>query len=233
MKTLGLTRAALAAAAAAMIVLGSVSPASALDAQVGSGVLAPPTQKVDGETGGELLGQVWAFGYSLPVSENPLEGHFACLPLGHTGRVTWVAGPITCTAPAGTKLLVYGASSACSDVEPPPFFGADEAAQRECAAAADEGNASILVSVDGGQPIQLLTAQYEVFSPQMHVQLPADNILGVPAQPATLTAHGWVAALIGLSPGLHAVHTHRAFSDGSSFDFDYALRITAAGGGSE
>ena len=224
---------ALAAAIGVALLLGTGPPASAVERSIHSGVLVPPAQKVDGMTGGEMLGQHWVYNYTLPVPENPLAGHFTCLPLGRTGQVMWVAGPITCTAPAGTKLQVYGASSACSNVEPPPFYGADEAAQRQCAAAADERNASIQVSIDGSPTIELLSPQFEVFTPQLHVQLPPNNILEIDAQPATLTAHGWVAELIGLQPGLHRVHTLRTFSDGSTRVFDYALHITAGGGGSE
>ena len=205
---------------------GVASPASAQTPQRHGVVLVPPAHRVDGRTGGQLLGEVWRLTYSLPAAENPLTGHYSCRLLGRTGRVTWVAGPITCTARAGTALFIFGASTACSDVEDPPYFGADAAAQRACAETADQYNVSATVAVDGGPPIELITPRYEVFTPQQHVQLPADNILGVEPQPATLSAHGWVAAFIGLRPGLHTVTTDRQFIDGTSFVLHFALQIT-------
>jgi hypothetical protein len=226
MRTTRLMKAALTATFGLTLLLG---PAAAGSAQVwhrDSDVLLPPSQRVDGMTGGQLLGQAWFYSYSLPVPENPLAGNFRCLHLGRTGRVMWVAGPITCTAPEGTKLLVYGASSACSNVEQPPYYGADETAQRACARASDQDSVSIKVSIDGGLPIDFREPRYEVFSPQLRVQLPPDNIVGVDPQPATFTAHGWVAVLTGLRPGLHTVQAERRFSDGSTFVFRYALEIT-------
>jgi hypothetical protein len=205
---------------------GVASPAIAQTQPRHAAVLVPPAHRVDGKTGGQLLGEVWRTSYSLPAAENPLNGHYRCIHLGRTGRVVWVAGPITCTARVGSALLIYGASSACSNVEDPPDFGADAAAQRACAKAANQVNASATAVIDGAHPIELISPRYEVFSPQQHVQLPPDNLLGLDPQPATLSAHGWVAVLVGLRPGLHTVTVHRQFTDGTSFDFQYALQIT-------
>ena len=38
----------------------------------------------------------------------------------------------TCTIPAGTALLLPLLDASCSTVEPPPFFGRDEAELRAC-----------------------------------------------------------------------------------------------------
>ena len=73
---------------------------------------------------------------------------------------------------------------------------------------------SAQLTVNGGEPLDLQTRPYPIFSPQRHVPLLADNFLGVPAGPATFTAWGWVAWLKHLPPGVHTLGTEAVFDDG-------------------
>jgi len=64
---------------------------------------------------------------------------------------------------------------------------------------------SSLIAVDGGEPVEQIAARFERTSPQRTVELPADNVLGVPPQTATFVAHGWVALVRKLRAGEHTI----------------------------
>jgi hypothetical protein len=178
------------------------------------GAVISPVHSAAGLTGGELLGESWATEFESPP------GAFVggCIPLGKNGKVVF---PLTdenftsfCTVKPGTPVFLAPGSE-CSDVEDPPFFGADEAAQRACALAADEEFfVSAVMTVDGGEPVDLLTPRFELFSPQMSVELPPDNVFEIPAQPVTFVAHGWGVLVRGLRPGEHVIALEVETSDG-------------------
>jgi hypothetical protein len=177
------------------------------------GAVVAPVHKVAGLTGGELLGEAWAQILSHPA--DTFSG--SCMPLGRNGKVVSPEpGPdftATCTVKRGTSLFFWFGSE-CSNVEEPPFFGADEAEQRACAVAADvpffeEAH----LTVDGGEPVDILNPRFELFSPQRTVDLPADNNLGVEPQTATFTAHGWGALVRKLRPGQHTITVEVATAD--------------------
>jgi hypothetical protein len=110
----------------------------------------------------------------------------------------------TCTIPVGTSVLI-AAGSECSNVEEPPFYGADYPAQLRCAIAADREWTALSISIDGADPVNLLRRRYEAVSRQQSVTLPEGNILGVAAGPATFTAHGWQVLVRNLRPGTHTI----------------------------
>ncbi len=167
------------------------------------GGVATPVHKVAGLSGGELWGELWVQDLSHP-------GAFSgnCIPLGNKGKVLApIPGPdftASCTVKPGTPLF-FAFGSECSDVEGPPFFGGDEEAQRACAIVADEFFVAARITVDNGKTVEMLNPRFEVISPQQTVELPADNVFGVPPQTATLVAHGWAALVRGLGPGEHTI----------------------------
>ena len=186
--------------AALAVAMCAAPVASAHDQEMGGGHLVPPHARVDGLTAGQVMGEAWYRNLTLPVAENPLFGNGEkCARLGRKGKVLLAIGVQACTVPEGTTVYVIGITNFCDNVEPEPFFGADEAAQRKCAVAALAPiTESIRLTVDGRKSFDLQNRRNEIFSPQRHVQLLADNFLGVPAGPATFTAWGWVAWLKGL-----------------------------------
>jgi hypothetical protein len=178
------------------------SPVAVAHPHKHGGAVVKPAHKVAGLSGDELLGESWVQLLSIPA--DTLAG--SCIPVTHK-----VVSPkpdpdlnATCTVKKGTSLFIPVGSN-CSDVEPPPFFGADEAAQRECAIAADEFFVAISIAVDGGEPVDIRNPRFELISPQRTVVLPEDNILGVPPGPATFVAHGWAALVKKLRPGEHTI----------------------------
>jgi hypothetical protein len=148
------------------------------------------------------LGELWETVLETPTPDNPFTGGDPCVDLGGMVAPFALIGTptLSCTVKTGTRLFVVAASSECSNVEAPPFFGADEAERRACARAADAPFAGSTVRLDGKA-----VALSEVETSDLTIELPADNILGVPAQQAFSVAHGWVARLHPLTPGRHTI----------------------------
>ena len=207
-----MSRRCFAVLAVVAVALCAATGVSAHPHKHGGGVVVP-VHKVAGLTGGELLGEGWVQELSVPA------GTFSggCFPIGPKGKV--VGGSpgddmtLTCTIKKGTSPFIYIGSN-CSNVEPPPFYGADEAAQRECAVAADEFFVAISIAVDGGEPVDIRKPRFELISPQRTVVLAEDNFLGVPAGPATIVAHAWGALVKKLRPGEHTVTVVVTDADG-------------------
>jgi hypothetical protein len=179
----------------------------------GGGVVAPAKDK--------WLGESWAQIYSLPLSENPFAGNGnPCLTLAHK-VIQEIGGP--CTIEQGTAfMLAFG--SAWSNVEDP--FPQTREEQLAVATAADrEFVAGMTVTVDGGDPVEIRTPRFELFSPQRTVLLPADNGLGVPSQIVTLSAHGWGAVVRKLGVGDHDVVGDTLFADGEHFVVHHILTV--------
>jgi hypothetical protein len=164
-----------------------------------------PAHRVVGVSGGELIGQGFARGYARPAGESPSP----CGRLGPKDKVFVVSTTgetTTCTIKPGTPVFIFGLGGACSNVEPAPFFGEDEAAQRECAEAfTEEFVQELRVSVDGEAPVDIRTDAFELFSPQMTFQLPPDNGFGIPPRSGTLVAVTYSALIRGLPPGQHTI----------------------------
>ena len=94
-------------------------------------------------------------------------------------------------------------------MEPPPFFGRDEAELRACASKAvdtAEGAfdmSAMRLTVDG-ETIADLSA-YRAATPRFTLWLPEDNLLGSDQRVADSVADGYQVMLSPLSPGEHEV----------------------------
>jgi hypothetical protein len=210
--------AALAVGLGLAVTLLAAPVASGHANQSGARIVAP-TGTWDGRTAGELLGEVWYRLYSLPAADNPwfFNGD-PCFRLGRRGGVLYPANPgldRLCTVKQGIPVYVQGISTAWSSAEDP--YPRTEATQRALALASDETAAKSLISVDGGTPVDVRARRFGVFSPQRTLRLPAENILEIPPprKPITLTAHGWMAMLVDLPLGLHAIRSETTWVDGS------------------
>lgn len=178
-----------------------------------------------GLNGGRYLGEFWAGFYGTAVDQLP-----GCARLGPHDRVLFVPDfAAVCTTREGDPLFVEGLIAAISNLEDP--FSSDAATQLKTARDFDYGAAlEIHLAVDGGTPVDLRDPRFEVVTRQQTVQLPENNIFGPGVEPQviTLTAHGWVATVRGLSPGLH--HIVRTgvfdFGDGPTADvYDQTVRV--------
>jgi hypothetical protein len=214
-----LRRLCLAALIAAISALALAGPASAHPVAHAAAPqerhLVPAAGRLAGLTGGQLIGEETRQLLELPATENPLAGAGeSCFRAGHRGKVLilWTRpadqAPAECTVKPGTSVFLFGAWAFCDEVEPDPFFAVGEEAQRRCAVEDLRtllGVDAILVTVDGGPPIDIASERFLAVSPQGTAQLPDDNILGVPAQETTFVTAGYVAMLRPLPPGEHTI----------------------------
>jgi hypothetical protein len=125
----------------------------------------------------------------------------------------------TCTIPAGTALLLPLLDASCSTVEPPPFFGRDEAELRACTEALFAPRAELTAVIDGVSIPDL--ERYRVQSDLFTVALPEDNVLEL--EPAILKGviDGYWLLLAPLPPGEHELR----FGGGLP-EIDFATEVT-------
>lgn len=201
---------------AALAVALCAAPVAAADGshKHGRNAAVVPVHKVAGTPAGQFIGEGFVDDYEA-LADSPPED--PCATVGEK-RKALVMGPTnettTCTVNRRTQLVIFGLGSACSDIEPPPFFGADEAAQRACTIAFDHAFVTELrVTVDGRAPVDFRTERFEVVSPQMTAEVPPDNAFGLPAGPATLVAHAWMAQVRKLRPGQHTISVDAVTTD--------------------
>jgi hypothetical protein len=160
--------------------------------------------------GGRLLGEQIAAIAALPASD---QGPDCELLAGGKVLAPHASG---CTVRPGMTVSLRTFWNECSNVEPP--FSSDAAVQRNCAAEFDRATIKALrVRINQGTTTDIRTRRFEVFSPQMVVQLPADNIFGVNPQTINFSVHGWVATVKGLVPGANTVRIELVFADGETF----------------
>jgi hypothetical protein len=178
-----------------------------------------------GTSGSKLLGEVW-----FQLLANPVDTFGGdCIPLTRKGDVVAPEPDANltaqCTVKKGTALFFYFGSD-CSDVEPPPFFGADAEAQRACAVAVDHDFfTGATISVDGAEPIAFLKPRFELVSRQRSVDLPPDNFLGVPAGPATFVAHAWAVQVSKLHKGPHTIAVVVSDEEGGVSTFTASIDV--------
>jgi hypothetical protein len=218
------------------LALGGPAAASAQDATplaspaAGPTVL-PPDEPAYGLTYGEWAARSSQWVLSLPLDVNPhADPTGEHCGYGQAGPVFFLAGSDTgtaeraCTVPAGTALLLPLLAASCTTVEPPPFFGRDEAELRACAEALFATRAELTATVDGVAVPDL--ERYRAQSPLFTVALPADNWLGVEPAVAAGVADGYWLLLAPLPPGEHELRFGGALPEiGVVAEFTYHLTV--------
>ena len=120
----------------------------------------PPNAHPFGASYGEWQARWFEWFIEIPAPVNPLFDETGELCGTNQSGPVWFLAPVAhpgtttraCTVPTGTGFFVQGLGNECSNVEPPPFFGATEAELRACAAAGYEaffGDATQSITVDG------------------------------------------------------------------------------------
>jgi hypothetical protein len=129
-----------------------------------------------------------------------------------------------CTVPASVPLLLHLFGANCSTVEPPPFFGRDEAELRTCTTALLDTTTVLTASVDGVAIPDL--ERYRVQTPLFRVALPADNYLGVEPTTVEAVGEGYFLVLAPLPPGEHEVRVGGVLPDvGVSLETAFNLTV--------
>ncbi len=207
----------------------------------GPGVaVLPPDAQVAGLNLAEWSTRSWQWIFSFPQDVNPFsdDGGARC-GYGQSGPVFFLAGAEhtverTCVVPSGVHLLAPLAGSECSTVEPPPFFGRDEAELRRCASDAVDMAETTLdmttmqLTVDG-QTVDDLSA-YRTSTPLFTLQLPEDNLLGSSQRVADSVADGYLVLLSPFSVGEHVVTiAGPGPQPGETITITYRLTVVSGG----
>jgi hypothetical protein len=202
------------AAASVVGVLLAPSAASAKNAHV-----YQPNSHPFGASHGQWQARWFQWFMNIPAPLNPIfdETGKRCA-VNQSGPV-WFTAPLavtgtitrTCRIPTGTGIFIIGVANECSNIEPPPFFGATEAELRGCAAAGFEefwGDAAVTIAVDGVSIGD--TDRYRVQTPLFDYTLPADNLFGLPAGTTATKAisDGQGVIVKPLPPGAHRIVFH-------------------------
>ena len=175
----------------------------------------PPTAHPFGASLGEWQARWFTWFIEIPAPTNPLFDETGALCGTNQSGPVWFLAPVAhpgvttraCTVPAGKGIFVLGLGNECSNIEPPPFFGATEADLRACAAEGLEaffGDATQSISVDGIEVSDL--GRYRTQTPLFSYSLPPDNVYGLP--PATATkaiSDGTAVILQPLPKGEHQI----------------------------
>ena len=205
--------------------------ASPVASPVGTAELTIPVDEpVAGLSQGEWSARQWQWLVSFPNEASPnADQTGARCGFGQSGPVFFLAGLVgpgpaerACTVPADTAILLPVFGAECSTVEPPPFFGRDEAALAACAAAAlgsGPDPAGMEITVDGQTLGDL--GRFRMATPLFTLVLPEDNIFGTPAGVGSAVADGYFVMLAPLPPGEHVVELR------SSISLTYRLTVVA------
>jgi len=180
-----------------------------------AGVALPPDAEVDGLDLSAWSARSWQWFFSLPEEVNPyFDATGENCGYGQSGSVFFLSGAEgsverSCVIPQGVHVFVPLIGSECSTVEPPPFFGRDEAELRRCASDAVDHAAGIVdmstlaLTVDGETIGDLAT--YRAVTPLFRLWLPQENLLGSDQTVADSVADGYQVMLSPLSLGEHKV----------------------------
>jgi hypothetical protein len=200
-----------------LIAVGHDTPAGLAQeaTPVAAGVVLPPDGEVDGLDLAAWSARSWQWFFSLPQDVNPyFDATGEICGYGQSGSVFFLSGAEgsverICVVPQGVHVFVPLIGSECSTVEPPPFFGRDEAELRRCASEAVDHTESAVdmstmaLTVDGERIADL--ASYRAATPLFRLWLPQENLLGLEQTVAESVADGYQVMLSPLSLGEHEV----------------------------
>jgi hypothetical protein len=211
-------RAFLTGVAVAVTFVLTPASAAASDPE-SSGRLVRPERSFGGVDGGDVTGEGWRSSLSTPADRlRP-----RCLRLGRD-RAALLALPgeesPACRVGGGTAIYVLGLTQVCTA---PVDERVSAAEQRRCALDGIDESPPSVFTLDGRRVADLHKDRYLICSPQRRVDIAPDNIVDAPAGPSTVTACGYVAWLIGLPPGRHALRT-------TAGDHTWSATVTVGGG---
>jgi len=190
-------------------------------------LVLPPDAPTYGLTYAAWTARFAQWAHSLPAGINPAtDATGERCGFGQAGPVFFLvqagdeeAIERTCTVPAGTALLLPLLDASCTTVEPPPFFGADEAELRACTEALFMAPAELTAVVDGVAIPDL--ERYRVQSDLFTVALPVGNWLDVEPAVTQGVADGYWLLLAPLPVGEHELQFGGSFPNS-----DFSTEVT-------
>lgn len=193
----------------------------------------PPNAHPYGLSYGEWQARWWQWSISIPWSTHPYQSA-ANAALNQSGPVWFLVGygdgiPRAVTIPRGKAVFFPVVNVECSNIEPAPFFGADEAGMRAAARLFDRTNMECFID---GLPVRYLE-RFEGESPLFSFSAPDDNILiGAGPVSGQAVSAGTYVMVPPLSVGQHVIHFKGTQSDPilGPFDYNATYQITVPGG---
>jgi hypothetical protein len=213
-----------AVVAAALLAILSVS--AALAAAPAKGFL-PATAHPLGHSMSDLATawNQWAFGSAADVNpllavrceQSTIDSRLWFLPVSLGGEFQ-----NTCDVPTGSFLMLNAGGAECSNLEPEPFFGANEAELLECVNDGFELITYVEVTGKG-----VTTTDLSAYAVTSHLDtLPPNNLLS--ADSGLTMDKGYFLVIGPLSPGTHTFHAYDEFE---IFDFQAGITYTINVGG--
>ena len=169
--------------------------------------VAAPVASATSQTGlAQDLEGFWTYALQTPAAQNPFTSdNNRCHSLGQevlAPILPFAPASTTCTVKPGPSVFIGEMSAECSTAEAAPFHGDNEAELRACVRddlSGGVGNFNVHTLIVDGRTVSVTAVE----TPLMTVNLPPDNMLGLPAQEALSVARGWVALLHPMTPGVH------------------------------
>ena len=197
-------------------------------------VILPVGSNPYGLSYGEWSTRWWQWAFSFPLDSHPLLDTAGC-DAGQSGPVWFLGGSFAsataernCTVPAGKSIFLPVLNSECSTIEPPPFFGSNEAELRECVAPFIDTATGLFATIDG-VTVQNLDS-YRVQSPLYEFSAPDGGLFGGPVSGAQSVSDGVWLMLAPLAAGDHTIHFGGTFNVGAPFTLDVTYHITVQPG---
>jgi hypothetical protein len=162
----------------------------------------------------------WAFGSAADVNpllavrceQSMIDPRLWFLPVSLGGEFE-----NTCDVPKGSFLMLNAGGAECSNLEPEPFFGADEQELVECTNDGLELVSYVEVTGRG-----ITTTDLRAYAVTSHLDtLPANNLLS--ADPGLTMDRGYFLVVGPLSPG---THTYHAYDEFEVFGFQAGITYT-------
>ncbi len=191
--------------------LGLVGPASTQDSGDAVTVYASD-ELVGGASLAEWHARNWQWAISMPEEANPnFDPTGEKCGYGQFGPVFFLPAQYVeadpeaapegyhCIAPEGVALFVTVGGAGCTTVEPPPYFGRDEAELTACAAEIANGISNFEATING-QPVPDLE-QYRTVTPLFPMLFGQDNFYGVEPSVALSVADGYTFIIAPPPPG--------------------------------
>jgi hypothetical protein len=171
--------------------------------------LYAPDSMAFGRTYAEWTARWWEWVLAIPKTENPLvdENGKNCI-INQSGPVWFLAGTLkgsaerSCAIPADKAILIPVINYEASVAE------GDGTTDEELAARAkfEMDQITNMQAMFNGTNVKELK-QYRIQSPPFNVTLPADNVLGLPAQTTKMMSEGYWLFLKPLEPGKYDLHS--------------------------
>jgi len=171
--------------------------------------IVPPDAEYGGATAAEWEARWWQWAVSIPAEFNPnFDPTGGSCGIGQFGPVFMLPGifsevpaesEFVCSIPEGTGIYVGIGGVGCSSVEPPPYFGQDEAALATCAT--DQANVlqDIAVTINGVAVPDPM--QYRHLTPLYTLNFGPGNFYEIEPVVALAVTDAWGFVVVPPAPG--------------------------------